>query len=281
MTDYTPEEIRALVQNVASALAHDETEQAENEGGFVDAPNTDSNPVTNVFLVRDRYDHGYLLEGQGDNAEQIPLPEIPDQDRRGEASKGVEGRIVSVEHKLTDGGQYDPRHKLRVRLEYTVDGKKHDFLLHTGFFTNTAKSLLSNLSAIEGELKDRLVTIMMDPARGENANKNVLFTDVFTEEGLVMDSEWPENDQVVIDLFDSLRERLGQEPLEEDRPQPREEKESGGNSSRSSSSDNGRSNGRSSGRSRNRSARSSDDGERNGRRRSTGRSRGREKPRRR
>lgn len=273
MSNLNSEDLGFLLKDISSKLLGETEETGENEGGFVDAPATDNNEVTNVFLVRDQFDYGYLLEGEGQNAEQVPLPDMPDQDRRGEASKGVEGRLVAVEHKLRSSQQYGDAHKLRVRLQYTQDGVTKDFLLHTGFFTNTAKSLLSNLAAIEGDLQDRLVTIMLDPPMGEDANQNVLFTDVFTEDGLILDSEWPENDQEVIDIFDGLRERLGQDPLEEDRPEPTEQKQSG----RSRSNNGGESSSSSSGRSRSRSRGGNDSGGRS-RSRSRGRGRSRSKP---
>jgi hypothetical protein len=192
------------LQELAAAITG--TEDTDSGLGFVDL----GGDTEFVFLNRQEFDHGHMVD---DNDEPVPLP--------GDAMAGY---IDDVFYTFTEHETYGLSQKLRVTLD--CEGRR--IMMEAGFFTNTAKSLLANLERVQ----DPGALITIEPSLPDNPDEspNVLFTEVYENGEMIQDSEWPHEDQDVIDLFHEVRENVfGFEPQDVEPELPNRSSGGGGN----------------------------------------------------
>jgi hypothetical protein len=158
-----------------------------------------------VFLNRQEFDFGHMLDEDGN---PIRKP-----------AKCISGRLEDIEH-FTRVSDYGESHKLRLRME--ADGQT--ILIETGFFTNTAKSLLSDLEAVEDPNSILTIEPTLPDERRSGNSQNVLFTDLYEGESAVISEGYPNGgDQEVVQAFKNVRQNVfGLPPQEEDQPRPRQ-----------------------------------------------------------
>jgi hypothetical protein len=157
--------------------------------GFVDPG---GGPVHYVFLSRDQFDHGHMLEDAENGGEPTPIP-LPD--------RAMRGYLQNVQY-FTKTSDFGTSEKLRVDLNTGDDGV---IMIETGFYTNTAKALLPCLAEVN---PDQPVTVIPDPSDGESAKEQkVLFVNVLQNGEAVM-ADWPDSDDDVINYFDIVREQV-------------------------------------------------------------------------
>ncbi len=158
-----------------------------------------------MFLNRQEFDFGHMLDEDGN---PIRKP-----------AKCISGRLEDIEH-FTRVSDYGESHKLRLRME--AGGQT--ILIETGFFTNTAKSLLSDLEAVEDPNSILTIEPTLPDERRSGNSQNVLFTDLYEGESAVISEGYPNGgDQEVVDTFKNVRQNVfGLPPQEEDQPRPRQ-----------------------------------------------------------
>ncbi len=158
-----------------------------------------------MFLNRQEFDFGHMLDEDGN---PIRKP-----------AKCISGRLEDIEH-FTRVSDYGESHKLRLRME--AGGQT--ILIETGFFTNTAKSLLSDLEAVEDPNSILTIEPTLPDERRSGNSQNVLFTDLYEGESAVISEGYPNGgDQEVVQAFKNVRQNVfGLPPQEEDQPRPRQ-----------------------------------------------------------
>ncbi|MCS4169404.1 hypothetical protein GGQ05_000848 [Salinibacter ruber] len=184
--DMTPRELLAALGNLTSSGDSEE----EDGLGFVDLGNGETDFV---FLNRQEFDHGHMVD---ENDDPVPLP--------GDAMAGY---IEDVYYDFKEHETYGLSQKLRVVL----NTEPRRIMMEAGFFTNTAKSLVANLAQVQ----DPGALITIEPSLPDNPDEspNVLFTEVYENGEMIQDSEWPREDEDVIDTFLNVRENVfGFEP---------------------------------------------------------------------
>ncbi|MCS4054076.1 hypothetical protein [Salinibacter ruber] len=194
--------VNALLDTLEAALSEDASDGGI-QTGFREVPPEGQSSY--VFLNRQEFDFGHMLDEDGN---PIRKP-----------AKCISGRLEDIEH-FTRVSDYGESHKLRLRME--AGGQT--ILIETGFFTNTAKSLLSDLEAVENP--DSILTIeptLPDERRSGNS-QNVLFTDLYEGESAVISEGYPNGgDQEVVQAFKNVRQNVfGLPAQEEDQPRPRQ-----------------------------------------------------------
>lgn len=185
MADSLREQILALADELRGGDADD------NDLGFVDM----GSDTEFVFLNRQEFDHGHMID---ENDDPVPLP--------GDAMAGY---IDDAYYTFREHETYGLSQKLRVVLD-TEPGR---IMMEAGFFTNTSKSLLSNLA----NLQDPGALVTIEPSLPDNPDEspNVLFTEIYESGELIQgtNGDWPHEDEEVIELFNYVREEVfGFEP---------------------------------------------------------------------
>ncbi len=197
--------VNALLDTLEAALSEDASDGGIQTGFRETSPEGESQYL---FLNRQSFDYGHMLD---DDQNPIRPP-----------ARCVAGRVEDVSH-FTRTNDYGTSHKLRLRVE-TGEGT---IMIETGFFTNTSKSLLSDLAEIEDP--NSILTIeptLPDERRGGNS-QNVLFTDLHEGTEAVISQRYPDTDQDVIDTFKEVRQDVFGLPAQEEDP-PRLPNDSGG-----------------------------------------------------
>lgn len=190
----------AIVDELLSRLSGEEDEDEGSGLGFV---GQNGQQLTDVYLNRDSYDHGHLLDRSGDG-EPTPVP-LPNQ--------AIRGYLTDIQYYLRQS-EFGPSQKLRLFLDCGDEG---EFMIETGFFTNTAKSLVSDLAEID---PSQPVRIIPDPSDGDSARQQkVLFVNI-EQNGDYIQGEWPDTNQEVVEFFDIVREQVLGLERQEERPQP-------------------------------------------------------------
>ncbi|ABC46370.1 hypothetical protein [Salinibacter ruber] len=193
--------VNALLDTLEAALSEDASDDGIETGFRETSPEGESQYL---FLNRQSFDYGHMLD---DDQNPIRPP-----------ARCIAGHVEDVSH-FTRTNDYGTSHKLRLRVE-TDDGT---IMIETGFFTNTSKSLLSDLAEIEDP--NSILTIeptLPDERRGGNS-QNVLFTDLHEGTEAVISQRYPDTDQDVIDTFKEVRQDVfGLPAQEEDQPRPRQ-----------------------------------------------------------
>ena len=190
--------VSALLNQLETALAEDETNGGIQTGFVDEAP--DGGNSTYVFLNRTEFDYGFILDEDGN---PIRTP-----------GRYIAGRVEEIEHFTRESEQYSDSYKLRLRVE--ADGET--IMIETGFFSNTGKSLLSDLVGVQNPNSVLTIEPSLPDERRDGGSQNVLFTDLYEGSDLVISKRWPNNDEDVIDLFHEVREVFGLPPQEEDQP---------------------------------------------------------------
>ena len=187
-----------LLDAIETALSEDSSGSGEDDLGFVEGPS--GGDTTWVFLDRQNFDYGHILDEDG-NAVRKP-------------AKCMRGYVREVAH-YTNVNEYGESQKLRVFME----AGDHDIAIQTGFFTNTSKSILSQLAATEDPTSNPVTIEPNVPDGRQDGNSaNVLFTELYENGAEIRDNDWPQEKQDVIDQFDYVRQTLlGLEPQQEDR----------------------------------------------------------------
>ncbi|MCS4159259.1 hypothetical protein [Salinibacter ruber] len=189
--------VNALLDTLEAALSEDASDDGIETGFRETSPEGESQYL---FLNRQSFDYGHMLD---DDQNPIRPP-----------ARCVAGHVEDVSH-FTRTNDYGTSHKLRLRVE-TGEGT---IMIETGFFTNTSKSLLSDLAEIENP--NSILTIeptLPDERRGGNS-QNVLFTDLHEGTEAVISQRYPDTDQDVIDTFKEVRQDVfGLPPQEDDAP---------------------------------------------------------------
>ncbi|MCS4051294.1 hypothetical protein [Salinibacter ruber] len=190
--------VNALLDTLEAALSEDASDDGIETGFRETSPEGESQYL---FLNRQSFDYGHMLD---DDRNPIRPP-----------ARCIAGRVEDVSHFTRTSDQYSDSHKLRLRVE--TDGGT--IMIETGFFTNTSKSLLSDLAEIEDP--GSILTIeptLPDERRGGNS-QNVLFTDLYEGTEAVISQRYPDTDQDVIDTFKEVRQDVfGLPPQEDDAP---------------------------------------------------------------
>ncbi len=193
--------VNALLDTLEAALSEDASDDGIKTGFRETSPEGESQYL---FLNRQSFDYGHMLD---DDQNPIRPP-----------ARCVAGRVEDVSH-FTRTNDYGTSHKLRLRVE-TDDGT---IMIETGFFTNTAKSLLSDLAEIENPSSILTIEPTLPDERRSGNSQNVLFTDLYEGTEAVISQRYPDTDQDVIDTFKEVREEVfGLPPQEEDQPRPRQ-----------------------------------------------------------
>jgi hypothetical protein len=191
--------VSAFLNQLETALAEDETNDGIQTGFVDEAP--DGGNSTYVFLNRQNFDYGHLLD---DNGNPIRTP-----------GRYIAGRVEEIEHFTRESEQYSDSSKLRLRVEADTE----TIMIETGFFSNTGKSLLSDLVAVQNPGSVLTIEPSLPDERRDGGSQNVLFTDLYEGSDLVISKRWPDSDQDVIDLFHEVREDVfGLPAQEEDQP---------------------------------------------------------------
>ncbi|MCS4136572.1 hypothetical protein [Salinibacter ruber] len=188
--------VNALLDTLEAALSEDASDDGIETGFRETSPEGESQYL---FLNRQSFDYGHMLD---DDQNPIRPP-----------ARCVAGRVEDVSH-FTRTNDYGTSHKLRLRVE-TGEGT---IMIETGFFTNTSKSLLSDLVAVEDP--NSILTIeptLPDERRGGNS-QNVLFTDLYEGTEAVISQRYPDTDQDVIDTFKEVRQDVFGLPAQEEDP---------------------------------------------------------------